>query len=1242
MTDRWTDEQREVIRARNCGLLVSAAAGSGKTAVLVERILGLITDPVHPVDVDRLLVVTFTSAAAGEMRERIRGAIEARLREDPSDELLQKQITLVQHARITTIHSFCLDVIRDHFHEIRLDPSFRMADEGETKLLKKDAAAQLLEERCEELPERYRRFAECFAPGRSDEQIADLIIRFYDYSMAYPWPAEWRRSCLDAYRASTTRELEDRAWVRLLVNDAKEKVLYCVNLLEKARAITLLPDGPGAYEDQILSALRSVRPLSECETYDAFYRAFAQLESFPAFSRKKQPEASEEKKAQVKALRDEAKETLSRLQGSFLYDVSTLLELLAGCLGNMEELVELTELFDENYTAVKRDKNILDFNDLEQLALSILVRRENGRTLPTDAAMEYAGRYEAVMVDEYQDSNLVQEIITSVVSREQSEEPNRFLVGDVKQSIYRFRQARPDLFLEKYRTYALDGVRNRRIDLHRNFRSRPQVLAIVNRLFEKIMIPELGGISYDEDAALNPGRSFSPAEDESSYLPELWIVGAEDAPADSEEEEGADSENAGRESMDAAEGGRNEDASPSDAPEDEEMLSAGERSLIEREAACAGERILSMVGHEMIPDKDTGEYRPVRFGDIAVLFRSLAGSGEVYTQVFSDMGIPSCTGSGTGYFSAPEIRVMLSLLSVLDNPRQDIPLSAVMRSPIGGFTDEELAVIRTGCREQDFYTACTAFALREDHPSLARRIRSFLEDISILRDLVPGTSVQELLWRAMEVTGYGDYVLAMPGGRRRRANLDMLCEKAAAFEQGSYRGLFQFIRYIDNLKKYEVDYGEETGTETADAVELTTIHRSKGLEYPVVFVCGLGKKFNLRDTTEAILLHPQLGIGCDAIDEEMRLQLPMPVRNVISRQIRLEDLGEELRILYVAMTRAREKLILTGSVKNFGKCMEAWENSSIAPGGKMSFSQASRAGCMLDWIVPALLSEDPEGLFVLRTRPGKAEESETRDEAMEKVQPEDISAVLPEADRIYDETVMKHFERIRSFSYPYEILSSLPATVSVSVLKKGDMEEMQGQVFHMFEENDRIVPEFMKDSSREKQPLTGGARLGTLYHKVMECFDFNQPFEGDFIETQLETMVNCDKILIDERKSIDPAVLRRFFESDLARRMQKASLAGKLHRETPFILGVPAREIYHAAEADDMILVQGIVDAWFEEDEGIILLDYKTDRVSSGEELVRKYHIQLESYERALSELTGRKITEKYLYSFRLGEVITV
>ena len=1241
MTDRWTDEQREVIQARNCGLLVSAAAGSGKTAVLVERILSLIMDSLHPVDVDRLLVVTFTSAAAGEMRERIRGAIEAKLQEDPSDELLQRQITLVQHARITTIHSFCLDVIRDHFHEIGLDPAMRMADEGETKLLKKDAAAALLEERCEELPEQYRRFAECFAPGRTDEVIADLIIRFYDYSMAYPWPAEWRRSCLDAYRASTLEELEESSWIKLLVKDTAQRVLSCMEKLKKAREITMLPDGPWAYEDQIVSALRIVDSLTVCSSYGSFYRAFASLENFPAFSRKKQPEASDERKAEVKALRDEVKKTLSSLRQSFLYDIPELLELLSQCLGNMEELVELTDLFEEKYTAVKRDKDLLDFNDLEQMALSVLVRRENGTFAPTDAAKEYADRYEAVMVDEYQDSNLVQEIITSAVSRESRGTPNRFLVGDVKQSIYRFRQARPDLFLEKFISYACDGVRNRRIDLHRNFRSRPQVLAIVNRIFEKIMIQELGGITYDEDAALNPGRQTDPAENEDTYLPELWIVGCDDPAAGAgEEQEAEDSGNSDPETGDGREA-EGDTTAPGSA-EDEGLLSAGEKSLAEREAACAGARILSMVGHEMIKDKDTGEYRPVRFGDIAVLFRSLAGSGEVFTQVFSDMGIPSSTGSGTGYFSAPEVRIMLSLLTVLDNPRQDIPLTAVMRSPIGGFTDEELSEIRTGCRDRDFYTACTAFAQREDQTVLACKLQKFLADIDILRDLVPGMNVQELLWRAMEVTGYGDYVLAMPGGRRRRANLDMLCEKAAAFEQGSYRGLFQFIRYIDNLKKYEVDYGEETGSETADAVQLTTIHRSKGLEYPVVFVCCLGKKFNTRDTTEAILLHPELGIGCDAIDEELRLQLPMPVKNVISRQIRIEDLGEELRILYVAMTRAREKLILMGSVKNFEKKMETWENGSIRAGDKMSFSQASSAACMLDWIVPALLTEDHTGLFIMKALPGGIAENETTAHPGEKDTKPGILAGLPEQGRIYDETVMKHFERIRSFSYPYERLSSIPATVSVSVLKKGDMEELQGYILPMFEENDRIVPEFMKDSPQEKQQLTGGPQLGTLYHKVMECFDFNVPFDGDFIETQLESMVNCDKILSDDREQIDPAVLRRFFESDLAKRMQKASLAGNLHRETPFILGVPARKIYHTVEAEDMILVQGIVDAWFEEDAGIILLDYKTDRVFTGEELVRRYHIQLESYEMALSELTGRRITEKYLYSFRLGEVIPV
>ena len=1283
---RWTQEQQKVIDTHGVDVLVSAAAGSGKTAVLVARILAMVTDPVHPVDIDRLLVVTFTNAAAAEMRQRIRDALEVRAEQEPDNEHLQRQLVLIHNAKITTIHSFCLQVLRSHFHLIGLDPAFRVADEAEMQLLRQDVLKEILDEAYETEAENegFHEFLEQFSPGKNDRPVMEAILSLYHFSMGQPWPEEWLQECREIYETggaaltdqnkhteSDCEKASDPLWLLAAVNDTKQVLAEAKHLVQRACDVTMESCGPAAYGPALLDDLEQICQVERAQDYRELAEAFRQMHPYKRLSTKKEPDVSEEKKQQVKDLREAAKTVLVGVRTRYFYDSPEVIreefERSGLCV---YWLTHLTELFSRRLMERKAEKNLLDFSDLEHLALQILVVRKDGTDQPSAAAKEYAEQFEEIMIDEYQDSNLVQELILGSVSGRDGAH-NLFMVGDVKQSIYRFRLARPELFLEKYHTYPQTETACR-IDLHKNFRSRREVLNSVNYIFRQIMTENPGGIVYDEDAALYAGAVFPEMESVMEGIQQG------EAHSEAEKEQKEESGSAGETCSAKLHAG-------GDLYTTEVWLTesdtAGRR---ETEARMVGNRIKAMVGKELIWDKDLepegsaegtrGGYRSIQYKDIVILLRTVSGWADTFGAVLTEMGIPNFTGSQSGYFSAAEVRTVLSYLQVVDNPRQDIPLAAVLHSPIGGLDEESLAWIRSASEADSFYECCTSYLTNGTDAAIKEKLAAFFGQLEYFRARAEYTPVHLLLWEILDETGYGAYAQALPAGSQRKANLDMLVEKAIAYEATSYRGLYHFIRYIENLKKYEVDYGEANiGSESDDTVRIMSIHKSKGLEFPVVFVCGMAKQFNETDLRAKAVMHPIFGLGCDCVDTKLRTRQASLLKKIIQKTTSMENLGEEMRVLYVAMTRAKEKLILSGCVGSMEEQAAKWAQAAQVQSGTLSYSCLTGASSYLDWVMPSLWrhpdawvlaaalytpyeefdqnvwksaekgekSVDKEDAFAthyefyaMRAEQFESEElrqSEEAQELFERLSDPNLPGGRDDAAAVYLEHVFSE-----DFAYRYEAGRRISGKLSVSELKKQSQETEEVEAEQLYpEQEEETVPDFYQTAA----PIKGAAR-GTLYHAFMENLDFSKKEE---LQIQLEELVSCGKMTRDEASVIRLSDIRRFLKTKTGKEMEQAFLAGKLHREQPFVLGVPAKTVRQEWDSDETVLVQGIIDAWFEDEDGdLVLVDYKTDHIADGERLAERYRGQLSYYAQALEKLTERRVKAQVLYSFFLGREIVL
>ena len=1215
MSVKWTKEQQSVVDLRDRSILVSAAAGSGKTAVLVERIITMLTRQEDPLSVDELLIVTFTEAAAAEMKERIRRAIEKKAQEDPFNEHLRQQATLIHSASITTIHSFCLSVIRENFHVIDLDPSFRIGEEGELKLLERDVLQELLEEKYGEGQERFLAFAESYASGKSDRRLEEIILKLYEFSRSCPDPEGWLADCVRACQVQTGEELEKTPFFAFVREEVDHAMETAVRLKDQALALCLGPDGPYMYEEMLESDMKNVERFRQAATYARYRQASEQI-AWKKLAPNRDKAVSKDKADRVKKLRKELKDEFDFLARQYFSQTEE--ELLAGlavCAPMMAELKDLTEAFAARFEEKKRSRGMIDYSDMEQYALRILTEKTEEGLRPSPCARVYQEQFREVMIDEYQDSNLIQEAILTSVSRTWQGRNNIFMVGDVKQSIYRFRLSRPELFMEKFDTYRIyegedTDSRTQRIDLFKNFRSRPEVLESVNALFRRIMIPELGGITYDDRAALWPGASYPESRGNDT---ELLLV---DGSLDEELEEAAG-----------------------------EKLSA--RKLEARAVADCIRRILK---EQLVTDKETGELRPTRYGDIVILTRSIKGWSDVFMEVLLEEGIPACAGTKEGYFETREIGVLLDYFRVLQNEKQDIPLTAVLSSWFGQLTDEELARIRIACPDRRFCEAVQQYRSQGEDPALREKLAACLDKMDYFREKASYTAIHELLWEILDDTGYGDYVAALPGGEQRRANVDMLAQKAMAFESTSYQGLFNFIRYIEQLQKYNVDYGEASvSDENADTVRIMSIHKSKGLEFPVVIAAGMGKGFNTQDTKGNILIHASLGVGMDVVDLKYRTKAPSFYKQVIQRREKLENLGEEMRVLYVALTRAKEKLILVGTMKDPAGRLEELraltsaeeELEALRP---LSFGELSRASSYLDWILPAVAAADGKAHMQVEIL---TLEGLVRRQVQEEAEGIFTKKALEDWDteKVYDGEMKESLEEQFSYRYPHPDLEGRKLKFTVSELKKREyLRELSleepGDAGEMPFEEPEVVPLIPRFRAGEEE-LTGASR-GSAYHRVMELLDFTEEYTQESLSQAVRSMEESGRIAPEMARCVRPGDILEFTRCESGGRMREAARRGQLFREQPFVIGVDMAEVYpdSAGKEEDKILVQGIIDAWFQEEDGIVVLDYKTDQVKTADQLVEKYHAQLDYYAKALEQLLGRPVREKIIYSFTLQEEI--
>ena len=1214
---KWTKEQQKVIELRNRNILVSAAAGSGKTAVLVERIIQMLTDEEHPMDVDRLLIVTFTEAAASEMKERIRSAIETALEVNPGNAHLQRQSTLIHSAQITTIHSFCLSVIREHFHLIDMDPGFRIAEEGELRLLKQDVLSELLEECYVNQEERFMELVEKLGSGKNDKKLEGMILQLYEYSRSYPQPQKWLEHCVNQYAECETYLKqegtgEEPVFLRRALDWAQKYIEDLVELADQCIRICEEPDGPYMYAPMLEEDRIILDKLAGAANFEELYERLSDIK-WKALSRKKDESVDSEKRTQVQDIRKQIKDLIGELGKTYFYETPAELLLdMANAKGTMEILAELVNRFAIMFADQKQRKHLIDYNDMEQFALQILTEEKEGELIPSQTAREYQEQFYEVMIDEYQDSNLIQEAILTSVSTVSREKYNIFMVGDVKQSIYRFRLSRPELFMEKYDSYSSEDSEMQKIDLHKNFRSRPEVLDGVNYIFRQIMRRDLGGIVYDEQAALYPGAEFEPVigvDGKSAYEMELLLVDAQKTGNEFE-------------------------------------LSDNNKQL---EVRVIAKRIKELLRTAKVTDKASGQLRPAEYRDIVILMRSVKGWADVVSSILAEEGIPAYIGSTEGYFGTYEISVLLDYLQLLDNQRQDLPLAAVLASPFVGLNPQQLAEIRLAAKEGFFYKAAEGLAQRageeeekEEKDSLAYKLRAFYLQLTHFREMVPYTAIHELLQKIIEETGFSLYVAAMPGGERRIANVEMLVEKAAAFEGTSYKGLFNFIRYIEQLQKYDVDYGEANiADEQENTVRIMSIHKSKGLEFPIVFVAGMGKKFNTTDITGSVIIHPEWGVGLDAVDLQRRTKIPTFLKKTIQQEIKLENLGEELRVLYVALTRAKEKLILVGCPSQ-KQLKEVSEDGMLcqkavrrADGEVLPFYTLIGANSYLHWVVPALMGEDaPVHCRIIgRTEMEEEEEIEQRSELLARDVLEHWATGT-----VYDAKLREHLEVQSQYHYPYAEEQKLKLKFTVSELKKrAYLQEESGETVYEEPEVVPLIPQFLQ----EEEVLTGASR-GSAYHKLLELLNYELSYDENSLTAMMEELQKERKLSDEMVQCIRKADILRFLNSDSGRRMQAAAKRKQLSKEQPFVLGIDAKEIYPDIKGDERILVQGIIDVYFEEDGELVVLDYKTDNVRSAKELRDRYHAQLDYYAQALEQLLQKKVKEKIIYSFTLGEEIII
>lgn len=1213
-----TDDQWLAIWATGKDLLVSAAAGSGKTKVLITRMIEKVVNEENPMDVDELLVVTFTNAAAAEMRNRMGEALEEAIEANPQSIHLRRQLNLLNKAQVSTLHSFCQNIVRQYAYLLHIDPGFRIGDSTETAILRDDTIGEVLEEAYQnENPEAIYRLADSFTSDRDDRSLETLIDRLYDYSRVHPSPAKWLYSIPAQYDIGDIQTVDELTFIEPLKKTIQYALEECAALIGDLMRITQMPDGPEPLaktaEADLLWVDEAIRRIAT-GTWEETFAFFGTLKWVRAAAVKKDS-CDEQLADRAKAIRDVVKKNVNTLKEAYFQRApQKLLEEITLMAPAMHTLIDLVIQFGEQYEKVKIERGLVDFSDLEHYALRILSKEEDGELVPSDVALDYQKRFAEVLVDEYQDTNLLQETIISLVKSGTEKDGNLFMVGDVKQSIYGFRLAEPKLFLGKYKDFSNDATSSGlKIDLNANFRSRKEVLDATNFIFSQIMGERVGEIDYDEAAELKYGANY-PEKESATEVAILYPDDAEDFD-----------------------------------DEDTETLVVGQGlKSSQAESRFIIKRIQQLIasGAE-VTDAFSDEKRPLQYKDIVILMRSMTWSSEMVEE-FKMAGIPIHAALSRGYFETLEVMIMLNTLRVIDNPYQDIPLASVLRSPFVGMTENELAAIRLAAPNESFYEALKMFMATGGaglKTETQEKLQLFMGQFEDWRNSARRGSLPELIWQVYSDTHYYEMVGTMLNGKQRQANLRALHDRALDYEKTSFRGLFRFLRFVDRMRLRGDDLGEARSvTEKEDVVRIMTIHSSKGLEFPYVFVAGTGRKFNKMDFNEAYLFDQHFGLAVKAVDPDNRITYTSLPFLAVKEKKELEMRAEEMRILYVAMTRAKEQLVIVSSVKDIEREIGKWQDAQlIDPALMLPEYTRSRANNYMDWIGPALARHTDFGKF--DSLPGAqfvdhpsrwkidawpfssvVNTEEVAEEVSEEEEPTDMMQA-PLDEKLYEE-VKRRFD----WQYPHEASTLKRSKQSVSEVKRLALLEQQVDGDPFMSEGDEVStaylhdrPEFMR--ARALSP----AEIGTAMHAIMQHVDVTKEQTAADVEHLIQSLIERQLLTAEEAKVVNVQAIATFFESVIGQRLLRAE---KVYRELPFTYA------YDGDDGDYQIL-QGIADCLFQEADGAwVLLDYKTDRVGHlapgviEEEMQERYRIQLNLYKHAIESIAKVTIKEMVLYLF--------
>ena len=1223
---KWTNEQKQAIYEKGSNILVAAAAGSGKTAVLVERIINKIIN--EKIDIDRLLVVTFTNAAAAEMRERVLEAIYKKLDETPENENLQRQITLLNKASICTIDSFCLDVVRNHFYELEnISPNFRIADTTEIELLKQEVLEDIFEEKYERKEEDFTELINTYTSYRDDTPLKDLILKIYTYIQSNPFPNQWLNEKIEMFNIQDLEgDFSKNPWGEILLKEVEEELIDNINTLKEQEQNLARSPELEKYTKTLSDDIDKLEMLKvNLNSWDKAYEIYTNL-TFATWPRQKIDSAI---KDQAKLVRDDIKKKVTKkLNKIFIYNSEEANQDIADMYPVLVKLKHLIFQFGEEFSKRKRNKNIVDFNDIEHLALNILIKNEDAKVEPTEVAKTYKEKFIEIAIDEYQDSNMVQEYILTAISNGN----NIFMVGDVKQSIYKFRQAMPDLFLSKYKTYKLKENKkdddDLKIQLFKNFRSRANVLDFTNLIFQDIMSENLGEIDYTKEEYLNLGASY---EETSQRLEtEIDVIDLKEKEDLAPEEEARGTE----ESQD------NDDAEETAEERVED---------IQAEARFVANKIKSLVeSHFQVFDRKISGFRDVQYKDIVILLRSTKVNAPIFEEEIINLGMPVFSESSQEYLDSIEIQTIMSLLKIIDNPIQDIPLVTVLRSHIGNFTDDELVEIRLSDKYDNFYTAMQKARINVSK-ELKEKIDKFFENLEKWRKEKEYLALDEFIWKLYSDTHYYTYVGLMPNGDLRQANLKMLFERAKQYETASFKGLYNFIQFIEKLHIGSNDLGAaKLIGENDDVIRIMSIHKSKGLEFPVVFLSATGKQFNLMDLNQNILLHQELGIGVKYIDYERQVQYDTLTKEAIRNKILTETLSEEMRILYVALTRAKEKLYITGLKRDYEKEIENIQKQVSRyhkVNDKINYILVKKHKKYLDWILLVYLYEKENKEHLLTLNVWNKQEL-LKSFAKQKEEVVDIKKQL-ENTTVPKEEVEK-IDTILEYTYTHQLATTIPTMTSVTKIKQMKAEQKSNTDRKFNIEDDRTnqiehqltfnKPNFTRE---DKDDIITPAQKGTLVHMCMQRLDETKEYTLEKIQNMIEDLLKKKIITEKEARSINSYKVFEFTKSKIWREVKTAK---KVYKERPFFINIPAKEIY-SKDLEEEILVQGIIDLYYiNQNNEVILVDYKTDYVEKGKEsqLVEKYILQLELYKKALEESLQRKVDKTYIYSVYLGKEIEI